>query len=65
MLHTPVALDDGQAVAVTASVGPAHPRILGIYQLSLLQRAADAVLYPVTVVAERVLPVGRAAFQRR
>ena len=45
MLHTPVALDDGQAVAVTASVGPAHPRILGIYQLSLLQRDADAALY--------------------
>ncbi|MFJ1560715.1 GGDEF domain-containing protein [Streptomyces mirabilis] len=45
MLHMPVALDDGQAVNVAASVGAADPRTLGIYQLSLLQRAADAALY--------------------
>ncbi|MCC9708224.1 GGDEF domain-containing protein [Streptomyces sp. MNU76] len=45
MLHIPVTLDDGQDVNVAASVGAADPRTLGIHQLSLLQRAADAALY--------------------
>ncbi len=45
MLHTPVSLDDGQTVDVAASVGAAAPDTLGIRDLSLLQRAADAALY--------------------
>lgn len=45
MLRMPVALDDGRAANMAASIGAAAPRTLGIYQLSLLQRAADAALY--------------------
>ncbi|GGO98674.1 GGDEF domain-containing protein [Wenjunlia tyrosinilytica] len=45
MLHTPVALDNGQAVAVAASVGAAAPDVLGTRDLAQLQRAADAALY--------------------
>lgn len=45
MLHTPVSLDDGRTVEVAASVGAATPDTLGIRDLSLLQRAADAALY--------------------
>ncbi len=45
MLHTPVVLDDGQAVDVAASVGAATPDAVGFRDLSVLQRAADASLY--------------------
>ncbi|MGA5424413.1 GGDEF domain-containing protein [Streptomyces lavendulocolor] len=45
MLHTPVALDDGRTVDVAASVGAATPDAVGSYDLSALQRAADAALY--------------------
>ncbi|WP_082317705.1 diguanylate cyclase domain-containing protein [Streptomyces sp. NRRL WC-3549] len=58
MLHTPVALDDGRTVDVAASVDAAAPASVGSRDLTVLQRAADAVLYPVSVVAERFLPVG-------
>ncbi|WP_336324011.1 GGDEF domain-containing protein, partial [Streptomyces lavendofoliae] len=45
MLHTPVTLDDGQAVDIAASVGAATPNTLGTRDLSALQRAADTALY--------------------
>ncbi|MGA5558880.1 GGDEF domain-containing protein [Streptomyces lavendulocolor] len=45
MLHTPVALGDGRTVDVAASVGAATPDAVGSYDLSALQRAADAALY--------------------
>ncbi|MBC2868650.1 GGDEF domain-containing protein [Streptomyces mexicanus] len=45
MLHTPVVLDDGQAVDVAASVGAAAPDAVGSRDLSVLQRAADGALY--------------------
>ncbi|MFE1383430.1 GGDEF domain-containing protein [Streptomyces sp. NPDC058740] len=45
MLHTPVVLDDGRTVDITASVGAATPAAVGARDLSLLQRAADAALY--------------------
>ncbi|MEU5836359.1 GGDEF domain-containing protein [Streptomyces diacarni] len=45
MLHTPVALDDGRTVAITASVGAADPASVGSHDLTVLQRAADAALY--------------------
>ncbi|MET9694285.1 GGDEF domain-containing protein [Streptomyces sp. NPDC006514] len=45
MLHTPVTLDDGHTVDVAASVGAATPDVLGIRELTALQRAADAALY--------------------
>ncbi|MFF5435519.1 GGDEF domain-containing protein [Streptomyces griseofuscus] len=45
VLHTPVVLDDGRIVDVAASVGAATPVAIGIRDLSLLQRAADAALY--------------------
>ncbi|MGA5424426.1 GGDEF domain-containing protein [Streptomyces lavendulocolor] len=45
MLHIPVALGDGHTVDVAASVGAATPDAVGSYDLSALQRAADAALY--------------------
>ncbi|WP_331735503.1 GGDEF domain-containing protein (plasmid) [Streptomyces althioticus] len=45
MLHTPVTLDDGRTVDVAASVGVASPDVVGVRDLSALQRAADAALY--------------------
>lgn len=45
MLHTPVVLDNGQAVDVAASIGAATPDVLGSRDLTQLQRAADAALY--------------------
>ncbi|MGV9247995.1 GGDEF domain-containing protein [Streptomyces sp. NPDC003710] len=45
MLHTPVVLDDGQAVDVAASVGAATPDTVGSHDLTFVQRAADAALY--------------------
>jgi diguanylate cyclase (GGDEF)-like protein len=45
MLHTPVVLDDGRTVDVTASVGAATPDVIGVRDLAQLQRAADAALY--------------------
>ncbi|MBT2413769.1 GGDEF domain-containing protein [Streptomyces sp. ISL-12] len=44
-LRTPVTLDDGQAVDVTASVGTATGDVIGTRDLSALQRASDAALY--------------------
>ncbi|AXK34669.1 GGDEF domain-containing protein [Streptomyces armeniacus] len=44
-LHTPVLLEDDQAVDVAASIGAAAQDILGLRDLSTLQRAADAALY--------------------
>ncbi|MFW3464266.1 hypothetical protein ACN24K_29690 [Streptomyces microflavus] len=44
MLHTPVVLDDGRTIDVVASVGAAAPSVLGTRDLTVLQRAADAVL---------------------
>ncbi|TPQ23732.1 diguanylate cyclase domain-containing protein [Streptomyces sporangiiformans] len=45
MLRTPVALDDGQAVDVAASVSAATPDVIGTRDLTVLQSAADAALY--------------------
>ncbi|MFD5098298.1 GGDEF domain-containing protein [Streptomyces albidochromogenes] len=45
MLHTPVTLDDGRTVDVAASVGAATPDVIGVRDLTRLQRAADAALY--------------------
>ncbi|ASQ99893.1 hypothetical protein CGL27_02805 [Streptomyces sp. 11-1-2] len=45
MLHTPVALEDGLAVDVSASVGAAAPDATGLRDPPPLQRAADAALY--------------------
>ncbi|WP_432171163.1 GGDEF domain-containing protein [Streptomyces sp. 1222.5] len=45
MLHTPVSLDDGRTLKVAASVGAAAPDVLGIRDLTGLQRAADTALY--------------------
>ncbi|CAL9637680.1 Diguanylate cyclase DgcN (plasmid) [Streptomyces sp. enrichment culture] len=45
MLHTPVVLEDGRTVDVTASVGAASTGVLGTRDLTVLQRAADAALY--------------------
>ncbi|MFH8717502.1 GGDEF domain-containing protein [Streptomyces zaomyceticus] len=45
MLHTPGVLDDGRTVDVAASVGAATPATVASHDLSILQRAADAVLY--------------------
>ncbi|MFE4692084.1 GGDEF domain-containing protein [Streptomyces sp. NPDC056749] len=45
MLHTPVVLDDGRTVDVAASVGAADPASVGVRDLTVLQRAADAALY--------------------
>ncbi|MEU2179852.1 GGDEF domain-containing protein [Streptomyces thermolilacinus] len=45
MLHTPVTLDDGRTVDVAASVGAATPDVIGVRDLTSLQRAADAALY--------------------
>jgi diguanylate cyclase (GGDEF)-like protein len=45
MLHTPVTLDDGRTLKVAASVGAAAADVLGIRDLTGLQRAADAALY--------------------
>lgn len=45
MLHTPVILDDGRTVDVAASVGAAAPDAIGVRDLTVLQRAADAALY--------------------
>ncbi|WP_093802200.1 GGDEF domain-containing protein [Streptomyces sp. Wb2n-11] len=45
MLHTPVTLDDGRTVNVAASVGAASPDVIGVRDLTRLQRAADAALY--------------------
>ncbi len=45
MLYTPVVLDDGRTVDVAASVGAAAPDIIGVRDLTVLQRAADAALY--------------------
>ncbi|MFF0740420.1 GGDEF domain-containing protein [Streptomyces sp. NPDC004111] len=45
MLCAPVRLSDGRTVAVGASVGAASPDVLGVHELSALQRAADAALY--------------------
>ncbi|GAA3134950.1 GGDEF domain-containing protein [Streptomyces echinatus] len=44
-LHTPVVLEDGRTVDVPASVGAATTDVLGIGDLTVLQRAADAALY--------------------
>ncbi|MEU5161254.1 GGDEF domain-containing protein [Streptomyces sp. NPDC020875] len=45
LLYSPVVLDDGRTVDVAASVGAATPDTVGVQDLSLLQRAADAALY--------------------
>ncbi|MGW7750763.1 hypothetical protein ACWGK6_04195 [Streptomyces violaceusniger] len=45
MLHTPVALEDGLAVDVSASVGAAAPDATGLRDPPPLQRAVDAALY--------------------
>ncbi|MFD5372767.1 GGDEF domain-containing protein, partial [Streptomyces sp. NPDC127103] len=45
MLHTPLTLDDGRTVDVAASVGAAAPDAIGVRDLTVLQRAADAALY--------------------
>ncbi|MFF7976880.1 diguanylate cyclase domain-containing protein [Streptomyces sp. NPDC007905] len=45
MLHTPVVLDDGRTVDVAASVGAATPHAVRSYDLTVLQRTADAALY--------------------
>ncbi|MEU6444790.1 GGDEF domain-containing protein [Streptomyces sp. NPDC047046] len=45
MLHTPVVLEDGRTVDVSASVGAASTSVLGTRDLTVLQRAADAALY--------------------
>ncbi|MFF8747205.1 GGDEF domain-containing protein [Streptomyces californicus] len=45
MLHTPVVLEDGRTVDVAASVGAATSAAVGTWELSSLQRAADAALY--------------------
>ncbi|MGV4892153.1 diguanylate cyclase domain-containing protein [Streptomyces viridosporus] len=45
MLHTPVTLDDGRTLQVAASVGAAAADVLGVRDLTGLQRAADTALY--------------------
>ncbi|NED17992.1 GGDEF domain-containing protein [Streptomyces sp. SID9913] len=45
MLHTPVTLYDGRTLKVAASVGAAASDVLGIRDLTGLQRAADTALY--------------------
>ncbi|AJC62013.1 hypothetical protein GZL_p00083 (plasmid) [Streptomyces sp. 769] len=45
MLHTPVVVDDGRSIDVAASVGAATPDMIGVRDLTRLQRAADAALY--------------------
>ncbi|MEV7239495.1 GGDEF domain-containing protein [Streptomyces sp. NPDC051020] len=64
LMTRPIPYGNGR-LPLTVSLGAATPAAIGTTDLPTLMRAADAVLYPVAVVAERVLPVGRAAFQRR
>ncbi|MGW2331651.1 GGDEF domain-containing protein [Streptomyces sp. NPDC001700] len=45
LLAQPVEVDDGALADVAASIGAASPDVLGIDDLSLLQRAADAAMY--------------------
>ncbi|MEH0450152.1 MULTISPECIES: GGDEF domain-containing protein [unclassified Streptomyces] len=45
MLCTPVVLDDGHTVDVSASVGAATPDVISSRELTVLQRAADGALY--------------------
>lgn len=61
MLHTPITLDDGQAVDIAASVGAVTPDTLGSSDLSLLQRAAGPALYEGKHSGRAVLATARHA----
>ncbi|MGR4884035.1 GGDEF domain-containing protein [Streptomyces sp. LARHCF249] len=60
-LHAPVTLDDGRTIDVAASVGAATPDVIGVRDLSTLQRAADAALYDGKHSGRAVLATSRHA----